>query len=114
MDETLIDIAMEIILDAGDARTHATDAMRAELAGDRAKADDLMKQAKECIKKAHNAQTDVIQAEARGEHVQFSLLFMHAQDTVMTIISEVNMIGLMIEMYRKQEDTRHGNCDSLS
>lgn len=114
MDEKLIDIAMEIILEAGDARTHATDAMRAELEGDRDRSDQLMKQAKECIKKAHTAQTDVIQAEARGEKTQFSLLFMHAQDTVMTIISEVNMIGLMIEMYRKQEDKQNGNCNSLS
>ena len=114
MDENLIDIAMEIILDAGDARTYATDAMRAELAGDQARADTLMKQAKDSIKKAHNAQTDVIQAEARGEHMQFSLLFMHAQDTVMTIISEVNMIELMMEMYRKQEDKLNGNRDSLS
>ena len=56
----------------------------------------------------------MIQAEARGEHMQFSLLFMHAQDTVMTIISEVNMIELMMEMYRKQEDKLNGNRDSLS
>ena len=34
---------------------------------------------------------------------------MHAQDTVMTIISEVSMIRLMIQMNRNLEDKINGN-----
>ena len=40
---------------------------------------------------------------------ELSMLFMHAQDTVMTIISEVNMIRLMIRMNRNLEDKINGN-----
>ena len=96
---------MGIIINAGDARTCAADAMQAELRGDRAAADAKLKEAK----KAHNAQTDVIQDECRGNPTELSLLFMHAQDTVMTIISEVSMIRLMIQMNRNLEDKINGN-----
>ena len=81
---------MGIIINAGDARTCAADAMQAELRGDRAAA-------------------DVIQDECRGNPTELSLLFMHAQDTVMTIISEVSMIRLMIQMNRNLEDKINGN-----
>ncbi len=109
LDEKVITVAMEIILSAGDARTHATQGMKAELSGNRAEADQCIKDAKECIKDAHNAQTGMIQDEARGNKADFSLLLIHAQDTVMTIISEVNMIELMIHMHRQLEDKINGD-----
>ena len=93
MSDKMVEVAMGIIINAGDARTCATDAMEAD----------------EAIKKAHNAQTDVIQDECRGNPTELSMLFMHAQDTVMTIISEVNMIRLMIRMNRNLEDKINGN-----
>lgn len=109
MDEKLVEVAMGIIMSAGDARTRATEAMRAELSGDAAECDRLMKEANDFIKQAHSAQTEVIQAECRGVKTEFSMLFMHAQDTVMTIISEVNMIGLMIKLNRKLEGQINGD-----
>ena len=51
----------------------------------------------------------MIQDECRGNPTELSMLFMHAQDTVMTIISEVNMIRLMIRMNRNLEDKINGN-----
>ena len=89
---------MGIIINAGDARTCAADAMQAELRGDRAAADAKLKEADEAI-----------QDECRGNPTELSLLFMHAQDTVMTIISEVSMIRLMIQMNRNLEDKINGN-----
>lgn len=109
MSDKMVEVAMGIIINAGDARTCATDAMEAELRGDRAGADAKLKEADEAIKKAHNAQTDVIQDECLGNPTELSMLFMHAQDTVMTIISEVNMIRLMIRMNRNLEDKINGN-----
>lgn len=66
MSDKMVEVAMGIIINAGDARTCAADAMQAELRGDRAAADAKLKEADEAIKKAHNAQTDVIQDECRG------------------------------------------------
>ena len=53
----------------------------------------------EGILKAHQAQTLVIQEEARGlAHVP-SLLFTHAQDHLMTTMCEVSQIKRLIELY---------------
>ena len=47
-------------------------------------AKNLLKDAEEYILKAHVAQTQVIQSQAAGEDMEYSLLFIHAQDTIMT------------------------------
>jgi len=110
MDEKLINVAMQIILNAGDARNNAMSAMSAEMSGDKNKADELLLVAKDYVKKAHLSQTEVIQDEASGNKMDICLLFIHAQDTLMTIVSEVNMIGKMIEIYRKLEEKINECC----
>lgn len=97
--------AMQIILHAGDARTAALDSMDALMNGNAEESEKLMKEAKEKIVEAHKYQTDILQAEMRyegtGSASQVPLLFIHAQDTIMTIMSEVNMIEKMEKMYKK-------------
>ena len=51
------------------------------------------------IKKAHQAQTEVIQAEASGAELTLTLLFSHAQDTLMTINSEVITAGNLLAVF---------------
>ena len=63
-------------------------------------AEAKLKEAKDSITEAHNGQTEVIQAEMRGEETKISLLFIHAQDTIMTITNEINMATEMLEMYK--------------
>lgn len=109
MNERVINLAMEIILHAGDARNHAIEAMSAHLNGDMLKAKELLHEAKNCVKKAHLVQTEVIQDEARGNKIDICLLFIHAQDTLMTIASEVNMMEQMILMYNKLEEKINGH-----
>ncbi len=96
----LTEVAMNVILAAGDARDCCTKALQKARKGDFEQAETLMEQAHENIVHAHNAQTEVIQGEARGDKTEFCLLFVHAQDTLMTIMSELNMAGEMIEMYK--------------
>ncbi|MFT8447626.1 MAG: PTS lactose/cellobiose transporter subunit IIA [Liquorilactobacillus nagelii] len=91
-------IAMQIILNAGDARNFAMQALDQVAERDFVQAESLLKQAKEKITLAHNAQTDEIQAEAAGETAIYSLLFNHAQDTLMTVISEINLTEKMIKI----------------
>lgn len=110
MDEKIVNVAMQIILNAGDARNNVMSAMSAEMDGDKKKADELLSIARECIKKAHLSQTEVIQEEARGNKMDICFLFIHAQDTLMTIASEVNMIEQMMRMYRKLEVKIDGYC----
>ena len=63
-------------------------------------ADKLLKEAKQEILQAHNAQTKVIQAQVSGEQFEYSLLFVHAQDTVMTITTELRMVQKMEPIFK--------------
>lgn len=111
MDEKLINVAMEIILHAGEARNQAMKAMSTVLDGDYQKGMELLSFAKENVKKAHLAQTKVIQEEARGNKIDLCLLFIHAQDTLMTIASEVTLMEQMIKMNQKLEEKINGLCN---
>lgn len=96
----MVEAAMAVIVSAGEARDRCLEALRHARQGEFEAAEESMKAARENIIEAHNGQTEVIQAEMRGEETQISLLFIHAQDTIMTITSEINMATEMLEMYR--------------
>lgn len=101
MTETVI---FEIILHAGNARAEAYDALAAAKNGDFAKAAEHMAKAEEEVGVAHRAQADVIQREAAGEKQDISLLFVHAQDHLMTAIAEKSLISHMIGMEKTIRD----------
>lgn len=108
MDEQnkLIQVAMQIILHAGDARNHVTEAIKAAKKFDFEKADQLMAEADQCITRAHKAQTETVQSEMSGEKFEYSMLFAHAQDTLMTIMSEINISKEMIDILKIIENNK--------
>lgn len=89
---------MNIIINAGEAKTHAYEALRKVNEGKYDAADEEMKKANEALEVAHNFQTSFIQKEANGEKVDIGVLFVHAQDHLMTAISEKNLIEQIIEL----------------
>ena len=108
MDKTTIEqlnsAAMQIILHAGDCRNLLNEAIN-DLLDDKSEEEvkDKITQAKKEITKAHVIHTDMIQSSINEEELQTTLLFTHAQDTLMTINSEVNLVQSMIRLYRKLE-----------
>ena len=96
--EELIPVAMQIILHAGDARNHMNEALEIAKTGDFEKAGVEIKKAEEEIVLAHKSQTNIIQKEAAGAEYTVSLLFTHAQDTLMTINSELHLTKQMISI----------------
>lgn len=108
MDKTTIEqlnsAAMQIILHAGDCRNLLNEAIN-DLLDDKSEEEvkDKITQAKKEITKAHVIQTDMIQSSINEEELQTTLLSTHAQDTLMTINSEVNLVQSMIRLYRKLE-----------
>ena len=87
-------VAMEVIMNAGDGR----DKIDAE--GKLDEVDKLLEEAEALIVKAHNAQTEVIQSQVSGESMEYSLLFVHAQDTVMTITTELRMTQKLLPIVK--------------
>lgn len=103
--EELNSAAMQMILHAGNCRNLLNEAVHDTEDGVEVNAVNAkLKEAKNEITIAHKVQTDMIQSTIEDEELQTTLLFTHAQDTLMTINSEVNMTNHIIRMIRKIEE----------
>lgn len=67
-------IAMTLIAHSGDARTMAFQALQAAKKLDFAEAERLMQESKKAAVKAHNAQTELLAAEANGEKPEVNVV----------------------------------------
>lgn len=94
-------LGFEIVAFAGDARSRLMEALAAAQKGDYAKAEVLVEAANACIVEAHHAQTSLLQKEAAGEDLAFSVTLMHGQDHLMTTLLLKDMMGHMIELYKR-------------
>ena len=91
---------MDILVHAGDAREMTKKALEAVQQQDFEEARRQMAEAKKNITTAHQAQTEIIQNEARGIKYEYCMLFNHAQDTLMTINSEVILTQTLIDTFQ--------------
>ena len=98
--EELVATAMQIIMNAGDARLSVKDALSHAKAFDFTEAENKMEEAKKFIVRAQKSQTEGIQSEANGKKYEYSMLFAHAQDTLMTIMSEIQLAEQMIDILK--------------
>ena len=101
-------IAMEVIMNAGDGRDKVDEALAAMAEGRLEQADALLREAEQLIAKAHNAQTEVVQSQVSGEDTEYSLLFVHAQDTVITITTELRMAQKLLPIVKMLLDKQKG------
>lgn len=100
MEEEKIQAAMSIILSAGEARSACKEMLDAISLMEFDKAEMKLEEAQKKIIEAHRIQTDAIQEEARGEKREYSLLFAHAQDTLMTAYSEINIGKQLLKIFK--------------
>ncbi|MCW5953904.1 MAG: PTS lactose/cellobiose transporter subunit IIA, partial [Propionibacteriaceae bacterium] len=103
--DSLVSAAMQIIILAGDARRLTFEAGDALAAADFTGAGDLLDQAQQKVRDAHRIHTDCIQAAAAGEDLPYSMLFAHAQDTLMTVNSEFRLVRKLAVVFERI-DTR--------
>lgn len=90
----------EIISHGGDARGYAYSALKEAKKNNMEEAERLLDKAQEELDLAHNTQTKIIQSELNGKGAEMTLLMVHAQDQLMTAISEKNLIEQMIDMVK--------------
>ena len=113
MDKTTIEqlnsAAMQIILHAGDCRNLLNEAIN-DLLDDKSEEEvkDKITQAKKEITKAHVIQTDMIQSSINEEELQTTLLFTHAQDTLMTVMSEIHLTEKMLSVFERFYERMNG------
>ena len=104
MSETLDmmnNLSMKIILLSGDAHELFEEAMDVAEENDFNKSEELMKRGFDKLTEAHKIQTKMIQSAIEEDQPQLPVLFIHAQDTMMTIQSEYRIMKRMINLYRR-------------
>lgn len=101
MSEEMEMIIFNIINHAGTAKGLAYEALEEAQRGNYDRAGELLKESDASLLEAHKIQTKIIQAEASGEKTELSVLFVHAQDQLMTSMESRTMIEYLIKMHKK-------------
>ncbi|GAA0441918.1 PTS lactose/cellobiose transporter subunit IIA [Virgibacillus sp. AGTR] len=102
--ETTEDVQMlsfQIILHAGNARSHAMEAISHAKAYQFNEARQKIEAADKEFNDAHHMQTKLLQEEADGKQTDLSVILIHAQDHLMTAMTVKDLAVEMIDMYEK-------------
>lgn len=94
--ETLV---MQLIVNSGNAKSKAMEAIYCAKEGDFSKAKDILKSADEFLTQAHRFQTNLIQEEADGNIKNITILMVHAQDHLMNAITIIEMAREFVDLY---------------
>lgn len=106
--EALSLISMQMILHAGDARNEVMKALACCEEEHYPLAVSLLEKANEKIVEAHKLQTETVQKEAQGEVPFYSMLFAHAQDTLMTVKSEYEIAKRLVRIFKRLDEKIDG------
>ncbi|EOH91817.1 PTS cellobiose transporter subunit IIA [Enterococcus pallens] len=100
--EKLQEIAFEIILSSGDARTLVHESFQHMRDGSFDAAQQKLDDANESLVKAHKAQTGLLQEYAGGEKIEMEIIMVHAQDHLMTTMTLKEVAAEMLVLYQRQ------------
>ena len=95
-------IGFEIVAYSGGARSTLLQALKEVRGGNFSNLDALLADADENINLAHKSQTQILTAEASGDNMDMGFIFVHGQDHLMTTILLRDIIGDMVELYRRK------------
>lgn len=98
--EDMMQIAMGLIMHAGNARSFAMEAIQSAKTGHIQQADELIAKSEEALIEAHQVQTNLLVKEARGEKLEIGILLIHSQDHLMTSITVKDLAKEFIDLYR--------------
>lgn len=95
------EIVFNLIANGGDAKALAYEAISESEKGNYEKAEELLKESDEALKLAHNTQTQIITDEVNGKNIEVSVLFVHAQDHLMTAMEVRTLAERFIYLNKK-------------
>lgn len=99
-------VAFNIISNVGMAKSLAMESLREVRKGNYELSEEKMKEAENFLIEGHHAHAELIQKEAAGEKLEFSLLILHAEDQMMSAETIKELAKEMIAMYKKLK----GDC----
>ncbi len=101
MSQEQLEAIMGLIVNAGNAKSDAMEAIQAAKKGEFEEADEKLKAAEAALLEAHHAQTKLLTAETNGEALTITLLTIHSQDHLMTSITFNDLAKEVIDVYRR-------------
>lgn len=93
-------INFQLILHSGNARSKVIQSLREYREGNVDEAENLLSQAEEDLNNAHGIHFKMVQKEAQGEKVEFSMLFMHAEDHLMSTLTMKELVIELLEIFK--------------
>jgi PTS system cellobiose-specific IIA component len=93
-----------IILHAGNARCKAIEAAEQGQAGNYESAESALVEAEAEQAEAHKVHARVIQMEAGGEQVPFSVLLVHSMDLLLLSWAEIDHTRQMLTLFKRVSD----------
>lgn len=92
---------MGLIMHGGNAKSNAMEAIQAAKNGAFEFAEEKISEAEQSIVEAHHSQTGLLTEEAKGNHMEVTLLTVHSQDHLMTAMTFTDLAKELIDVYRK-------------
>lgn len=99
--ERSYEIAFQLILHAGDAKSKAEESIQFANEGNFDGASIQIKAASNELKEAHKIQTDLIQAEANGSRYELNILLVHAQDHYAMALTAIDNAKQMLILNKR-------------
>ena len=96
-------IIFGILSNGGNAKGLAYEAITCSEEGNFKQAENLLKEADKYLLEAHKIQTSIIQKEASGEKSEVSVLFVHAQDHLMSALEIKTLAEKFININKRLE-----------
>ncbi|CAI3407232.1 PTS lactose/cellobiose transporter subunit IIA [Enterococcus cecorum] len=100
-DQEQLMATMGLIINGGNAKSLAFEAIYAAKEGKFDEAQEKLKEADEALVEAHNSQTEMLAQEAAGHPVEVHLLTVHSQDHLMNAITFKDLASEVVAIHQE-------------
>lgn len=94
-------VAFDLIAHAGAAKSEALEAIDLAVEGNFAEAEEKIARGREEMIEAHDAHFGLIQKEAGGDHVDVTIMLVHALDHLTMAIMSLDMAERFVSVLKK-------------
>lgn len=99
MEDKNLEAIMGLIINAGNAKSEAMEAIQAAKIGDFTETRSKLELANKALVEAHHSQTGLLTEEAKGNNMDVTLLTVHSQDHLMTSITFTDLAKEIVDLY---------------
>lgn len=100
------EMIFQIIIDAGEGKSYAYEALEYAADGNFEKSEELLKNADESFYKAHEFQSQLMQDDIENGYNGKLLIMMHAQDQLMSAVETKDLISAFIKIYKEKSNEK--------